>query len=71
LKVGEAELGWGAVLQATLQFVIIGFVLFLILKAYNTAAKKDHNYAPAPTPSEALLIEIRELMTKVEENTRK
>lgn len=70
-KVGEAELGWGAVIQATLQFVIIGFVLFLILKAYNRASKKDLGYAPAPTPSEAMLADIKALLEKVEENTRK
>lgn len=70
-KVGDAELGWGAVLQATLQFVIIGFVLFMILKAYNRAMKQDLGYAPAPTPTEALLADIKTLMQQVEENTRK
>jgi large conductance mechanosensitive channel len=70
-KVGEAELGWGAVLQATIQFLIIGFVLFLILKAYNRATKADLGYAPAPTPTEALLADIKALMAQVEANTRK
>jgi large conductance mechanosensitive channel len=70
-KVGEATLGWGAVLQAILQFVIIGFVLFMILKAYNSSTKKDLGYAPAPTPSEALLADLKALLEKVEENTRK
>lgn len=65
IKVGDAELGWGAVLQALIQFLIIGFVLFLILKAYNRAsANRDASYAPPPTPSEALLIEIRDLLKK-------
>jgi large conductance mechanosensitive channel len=70
-KVGEAELGWGAVIQATLQFIIIGFVLFLVLKAYNRAMKKDLGYTPAPTPTEALLSDIKKLMEQVEANTRK
>ncbi len=69
--VGEAELGWGAVLQATIQFIIIGFVLFLILKAYNRASKKDLGYSPALTPSETMLSDIKALMEKVEANTRK
>ena len=69
--VGEAELGWGAVLQATIQFMIIGFVLFLILKAYNRASKKDLGYSPALTPSETMLSDIKALMEKVEANTRK
>ena len=72
IKVGDAEFGWGAVMQNVIQFMIVGFVLFMILKAYNTAAKvKDASYAPELTPSEALLTELKSLMTKVEENTRK
>lgn len=72
IKVGDAELGWGSVLQAIVNFIIIGFVLFMILRAYNTATKnKAASYAPAPTPSETLLADIRNLMEKVEANTRK
>jgi large conductance mechanosensitive channel len=72
IKVGDAELGWGSVLQSIVNFVIIGFVLFMILRAYNTATKnKAANYAPAPTPSETLLADIKNLMEKMEANTRK
>jgi large conductance mechanosensitive channel len=71
IKLGEAELGWGAVLQEVLNFIIIGFVLFMILKAYNTAAKKkDASYAPAPTPSEALLSDIKALMQSIDAKTK-
>jgi large conductance mechanosensitive channel len=64
-KIGEAELGWGAVLQAVLQFVIIGFVLFMILRAYNRAANRANaSYAPPPTPTEALLADIKALLEK-------
>ncbi len=34
-KVGDAELFYGKAIQATINFVIIAFVLFLILKAAN------------------------------------
>ena len=71
IKLGEAEIGWGAVLQEILNFVIIGFVLFMILKAYNTASKnKDASYAPAPTPSEALLADIKTLMQSIDAKTK-
>jgi large conductance mechanosensitive channel len=71
-KFGDAELGWGAVIQAIIQFLIIGFVLFMILRTYRKIAKKDNgSYAPEPTPSEALLADIKLLMQKMEENTRK
>jgi large conductance mechanosensitive channel len=70
-KFGDAELGWGAVIQAVIQFLIIGFVLFMILRTYRKITnKEDGNYAPAPTPSEALLNDIKQLMQQVEENTR-
>ena len=72
LQVGDAKLGYGEVIQATLNFIIIGFVLFSILKAYNTASKnKAANYAPAPSPTEALLGDIKTLMNQVADNTKK
>jgi large conductance mechanosensitive channel len=71
VKVGEASLGYGEVIQAIVNFVIIGFVLFMMLKSYNTASKKqDASYAPAPTPTEGLLADIKGLMNQVAENTK-
>jgi large conductance mechanosensitive channel len=70
-KFGDAELGWGAVIQAIIQFLLIGFVLFMILRTYRKLTKKDNtSYAPEPTETEALLIDIKLLMQKIEENTR-
>lgn len=69
---GDAKLGWGAVVQAVLHFIIIGSVLYLMLRAYNRMLKRnDVSYAPAPTPTEAMLADIKSIMAKVEENTRK
>jgi large conductance mechanosensitive channel len=71
IKIGEAELGWGAVVQEILNFAIIGFVLFMILKAYNTAAKKkDASYAPEASPTEALLSDIKALMQSIDSKTK-
>lgn len=71
-QVGDAKLGYGEVIQAVFNFILIGLVLFLILKAYNTASKKkEASYAPAPTPSEALLADIKGLMNQVAENTKR
>lgn len=70
IKVGDAELGWGAVLQNILQFIIVGFVLYLILKAYNTASKNKAGYTPEPTPTEALLADIKGIMQRIEEKTK-
>jgi large conductance mechanosensitive channel len=46
--VGDAAIKYGAFLQAIVDFIIIAFVIFLIIKAAN-AAKKP---AAAPAPAE-------------------
>lgn len=64
------ELTWGAVkygsfLSAVISFLMIAFVLFAIIKAMNSAKKKEVEApaAPAPPPAqEVLLGEIRDLL---------
>ena len=71
IKVGDVEFGWGAVFQELLTFILTAFVLFMILKAYNKVTKnKDASYAPAPTPSEALLADIKTLMQSIDAKTK-
>lgn len=58
---------YGTFLSAALNFVIIAFVLFLIVKAMNAAQKKEDAKpaAPAPPPADVqLLTEIRDLLKK-------
>lgn len=63
---------WGTVkygnfLAGVLNFVIIAFVLFLIVKGINTMKKKEEAApaAPAPLPADVqLLTEIRDLLKK-------
>lgn len=45
IKVGDASIRWGAFVQAIIDFVIIAFVIFLIVKAANATKRKE---APAP-----------------------
>jgi len=45
LTVGGAVVAWGAFVQAIVDFLIIAYVIFLIVKAANTTKKKE---APAP-----------------------
>lgn len=54
----------GLFLQAVVDFVIIAFVLFLIIKAINNFKKKEEAVPPAPTPEETLLTEIRDILKK-------
>ena len=58
-------LRYGAFLQTLINFLIISFVIFLVVKAYNKlSAKKEEEAAPAGPTSEKLLGEIRDLLKK-------
>lgn len=57
---------YGNFLSAVINFVIVAFVLFLIIKGVNAAKKKEE---ASPTPAEPpadikLLTEIRDLLKK-------
>ncbi len=54
----------GSFINATISFIIVAFVMFLIIKGMNKAKKKEEA-APTPPPaSEVLLAEIRDLLKK-------
>lgn len=61
-----AVLAWGNFLTVTLNFIIIAFVLFLVIRAMTRLMaqeeKKAEAAAPAPTKQEELLTEIRDLL---------
>jgi large conductance mechanosensitive channel len=63
----EVDLTYGNFLQATLNFLIIAFVIFMAVKAINSFKRKEAE-APAPPPEptaqEKLLMEIRDLLAK-------
>jgi large conductance mechanosensitive channel len=54
----------GVLIQATLDFIIIAFVLFLLVKALNRVKDKTVQEAPPPTKTELLLEEIRDSLKK-------
>lgn len=68
VKVGNATLGYGAFLQAIINFLIIAFSIFLFVKAINTATSKfkkaEEEAAPAVDPQLELLTEIRDSLAK-------
>lgn len=64
---GEVSVLWGAFLTNVIDFIIVAFVMFLIVKGVNKLKKKEEAEAPAPAagPSqEDLLAEIRDLLKK-------
>lgn len=50
--VGEASIKWGAFVQAIIDFIIIAFVIFLIVKAANATKKEAPAPAAEPTTKE-------------------
>lgn len=66
-KVGDAEIKYGMFIGAIIDFIIIAFVLFLMIKAMNKMKKKEEikvAASPAPSNEEKLLAEIRDLLKK-------
>ena len=65
-----ATINYGNFLQTTLDFIIIAFCVFLLVKGINKLSKKkaEEPAAPAPDPEptaeEKLLTEIRDLLKK-------
>jgi large conductance mechanosensitive channel len=55
-----AVLAWGNFLTITLNFVIIAFVLFLVIRAINQFSRKEAEKIPPLTKTETLLTEIRD-----------
>jgi large conductance mechanosensitive channel len=65
LEVGDGVIRYGAFLTAVVNFVIIAFALFLVVKAFNTLRREEE---PEPEHTEKdVLIEIRDL---IEDRTR-
>lgn len=64
-KVGEIALLYGEFFTAMLDFVIVAFVMFLIVRGINSLKKKEEAAAPpGPSNEEVLLAEIRDLLKK-------
>jgi large conductance mechanosensitive channel len=57
-----AVLAWGNFLTLVINFVIVAFVLFVVIRLMNRLARADAAKTPAPTKQEELLTEIRDLL---------
>jgi len=64
---GAATLNYGLFLNAGITFLIVAFILFMVVKAMNTARRTEAAPPPPPPPpaisaEEKLLGEIRDLL---------
>jgi large conductance mechanosensitive channel len=59
-------LNYGNFIQTTIDFLIVAFSIFMMIKAMNTLKKQETEVPvpPAPTQDQQLLTEIRDLLKK-------
>ena len=65
VSIGAATITYGNFIQAVLNFLIMAFVVFCMVKGINRFHRKAENappMPPAPSNEEKLLIEIRDLL---------
>lgn len=55
---------WGDFVTAIINFIIVAFVMFLVIKAINSMKKKEEAAPAGPSSTDALLMEIRDSLKK-------
>lgn len=62
---GAPTINYGVFLNSIIDFLLVAFAVFLLVKYVNRLVKKAESApAPAPSPQEILLTEIRDLLKK-------
>ena len=63
-KIVEVAIKYGSFIQNLINFLIVAFVIFLLIKAYNRLRTDTPKEEPklVSTPTESLLAEIRDLL---------
>ncbi len=64
ITVGTANITYGNFIQAIINFLIVAFVVFLIVRSINNMTKKKEAAPAAPPADVALLTEIRDLLKR-------
>ena len=60
----ENAIMWGSWINTIINLIIVGFVMFMVVKAYNKTKKPAEALAPAGPTQEELLTQIRDLLKK-------
>jgi large conductance mechanosensitive channel len=66
-EIAEVAISYGSFIQTIIDFIIIAFCIFMVIKGMNKMKKKKEEAPaapPAPSKEETLLTEIRDLLKK-------
>ena len=66
-EAGAVAMAYGVLLNTVVNFVIVAFALFMVIKGMNASKKKEAEAPaapPAPTKEQVLLTEIRDLLAR-------
>lgn len=66
-KIADVSINYGNFINTLIEFLIIAFCIFMVVKAINSLKKPEPTPEPAvvePTKEEVLLTEIRDLLAK-------
>jgi large conductance mechanosensitive channel len=64
---GAASINYGVFINTVLDFLIVAFAIFMVIRAMNKLKKKEEEKPaepPKPSKEEVLLTEIRDLLAK-------
>jgi large conductance mechanosensitive channel len=61
-KTAEVAVQYGVFINVLIQFIIIAFAIFLVVKAINRLTRREEEAPAAPPADVALLTEIRDLL---------
>ena len=74
LKLGDAKIEYGIFIQNVVDFLIVAFCIFIVIKAFNKITHKEEkkeDTKPKKSDEVILLEEIRDLMKKENKKTTK
>jgi large conductance mechanosensitive channel len=67
-EAGAVTVNWGLFINALISFLIVAFAVFMVVRSFNKlkreeeAVEEEAPAEPEPSPEEALLTEIRDLL---------
>lgn len=73
IEIGDAMINYGMFIQNVIDFLIVAFCIFVIVKIVNTITHKEEKKEEAPKKDEQIILleEIRDLLKKENKTTSK